>query len=179
MVSIPNISVANPRKIVPVSFFFLVFPNISMAVPTRARTGVKDVGFKSCINRLSLEIPPRLRIQAVTVVPTLAPMITWIACPSVISPEFTKPTTITVVAEELWMIEVTPRPVRKPAALFCVSLPRSVFRLFPALLSRESPITFIPKRNRHKPPISVRKSKMFISSPHTLSSFSHVFDPFI
>ncbi len=51
--------------------------------------------------QLPLSIPARLRIHAVTVVPTLAPMITLMACLKVMSPEFTKPTTITVVAEEL------------------------------------------------------------------------------
>ena len=50
---------------------------------------------------LSLEIPLKLRIQAVTVVPTFAPIITLIACFKVIMPELTKPTTITVVADEL------------------------------------------------------------------------------
>ena len=38
--------------------------------------------------------------QAVTVVPTLAPIITPMDCPRVSSPAFTKLTTITVVAEE-------------------------------------------------------------------------------
>ena len=40
-------------------------------------------------------------IQAVNVVPTLAPMITAIDCASVIRPAFTKLTTITVDADEL------------------------------------------------------------------------------
>ena len=45
-------------------------------------------------------MPVRDKIQEVTQVPRLAPIITPTACPSVIRPEFTKPTTITVVAEE-------------------------------------------------------------------------------
>ena len=45
--------------------------------------------------------PKRAMIQAVNVVPTLAPMITAIDCASVIRPAFTKLTTITVDAEEL------------------------------------------------------------------------------
>ena len=72
----PNISVANPRRIVPVSFFLLVFPNMSIAIPISERIGVNDVGFKSRTNTLSLEIPPRLKIHAVTVVPIFAPIIT-------------------------------------------------------------------------------------------------------
>ena len=38
--------------------------------------------------------------QPVTLVPSTAPRITAIACRSRIMPEFTKPTTITLVAEE-------------------------------------------------------------------------------
>ena len=53
------------------------------------------------MNILSLEIPPRLNIHAVTVVPIFAPIITPIDCLRDIIPEFTKPTTITVVADEL------------------------------------------------------------------------------
>ena len=45
--------------------------------------------------------PKRAIIQAVNVVPTLAPIITAIDCDNVISPAFTKLTTMTVEAEEL------------------------------------------------------------------------------
>ena len=44
-----------------------------------ASTGVKEVGFKSCTQKLPESMPPRLRSQAVTVVPTLAPMMTLMA----------------------------------------------------------------------------------------------------
>ena len=76
MVSMPNISVAKPRRISPVSFFLPLLPIIYSATPTSARIGVKDVGLRSCIKKLSLWMPDRLRIHAVTVVPTLAPMMT-------------------------------------------------------------------------------------------------------
>ena len=56
--------------------------------------------------KLSPLIPPSDNNHPVTVVPMLAPMMTWIACLKFISPEFTNPTTITVVAEELWIIAV-------------------------------------------------------------------------
>ena len=80
-----------------------------------ARTGVKELGFKSCTQTLPESMPLRLKSQAVTVVPTFAPMMTLIAWRSVMRPELTKPTTMTVVAEELWMMAVMQRPVRKPA----------------------------------------------------------------
>ena len=44
--------------------------------------------------------PKREMIQAVTVVPILAPIITVIDCSKVSNPAFTKLTTITVVADE-------------------------------------------------------------------------------
>ena len=101
MVSIPNISVAKPSKIVPVSLLLLDFKNIVITMPKTARTGVNEVGFKSFTKRLSPSIPASDKIQAVTVVPMFAPIITFIAWRSFITPELTKPTTITVVAEEL------------------------------------------------------------------------------
>ena len=42
------------------------------------------------------------------------------------SPELTKPTTITVVADEDWMIAVVTNPSRKPFAGFEVSRSRMV-----------------------------------------------------
>ena len=169
IVSIPNISVAKPSRIVPVSFFLSDLENIRNTVPTSASTGVKEVGLRSRMKKLSPEMPPRLKIHAVTVVPMFAPIITPMDCRSVISFELTKPTTITVVAEELWMTAVTPIPVRKPLILLFVSLPSSALRPFPARRSRPSPITFIPNRNRQRPPIIVNASKIVIrTSPDVL-----------
>ena len=101
IVSMPNISVANPSKMAPVSFFLVSFRNIKKIMPRKASTGVKEEGFKSRTNRLPLSIPDRLKIHAVTVVPIFAPIITLMACVRDIRPELTKPTTMTVVAEEL------------------------------------------------------------------------------
>ncbi len=163
MVSMPNIKVEKPKRMVPVSFFLLVFPNMKRTVPTVARMGVKDVGFNMRIKKLSLEMPLRLKSHAVTVVPTFAPIITFIACFKVITPELTKPTTITVAAEELCITAVTIRPVRKPAVLLWVSLARSSFKLPSARRSSASLITLIPNRNRLKPPASVKASKIPIT----------------
>jgi hypothetical protein len=79
-----------------------------------------------------------------------------------ISPEFTKPTTMTVVAEELCITAVTPRPRRKPDIFLLVILPRMVLSLLPARFSSASPMSFMPKRKRLRPPMRVRKSNMFI-----------------
>ena len=131
-------------------------------IPINASTGVKDDGLSSCRKKFPPEIPLRLRIHAVTVVPTLAPIIRLKDCLRVIRPELTKPTTMTVVAEELWMAAVTTRPVRKPTNLLSVSLPRILFRLFPARLSRACPMMFIPNRKRLSPPINVSTSNKSI-----------------
>ncbi len=82
-------------------------------MPIKAKTAEKDVGLSSCINTLSPSIPERLKIHAVTVVPTLAPIIIPIACLSFIIPEFTKPTTITVVADDDCITAVTAAPSKK------------------------------------------------------------------
>ena len=132
IVSMPNISVAKPSRIIPVSLRLLFFAVMKKMMPTKARIGVNAEGFRRLTKKVWLSMPARLRIQAVTVVPMLAPMMTLTACRRVMSPELTKPTTMTVVAEELCMIAVTPMPVRRPANLFVVSRPSSCFKPFPA-----------------------------------------------
>ena len=116
----------------------------------------------SWTNRFPLSIPARLRNHAVTVVPMLAPIMMLIACFSVMRPELTKPTTITVVAEELCITAVTPRPVRSPASLPAVSFSRRDRSCPPARRSRACPIRLMPNRNRLSPPIKVSASKTFI-----------------
>ena len=82
------------------SFFLLSFVSIIIKIPINAKIGANEDGFKSCIKKFSLSIPVRLKIQEVIVVPTLAPMIIPTAWDNFIIPELTKPTTITVVAED-------------------------------------------------------------------------------
>ena len=90
----------NPARMPPTLLRFSFFENIKRNTPITARTGAKEDGFKRFIIKLSPLIPVSERIQAVAVVPTLAPMITPIALESSIMPEFTKPTAITVTAED-------------------------------------------------------------------------------
>ena len=75
--------------------------------------GLKFAGFSISISNPVPCTPSRLRIHAVTVVPTLEPKITPMACCSVMTPLLTKPTTITVVAPELWITAVTAIPSKK------------------------------------------------------------------
>ena len=109
----PVISTANPIMMVPTPFLRSLL-HIYRMMPMKASTGLKEVGFIIWISRLSPSRPDRLRIQLVTVVPTLLPMMTPMAWCSCMMPLFTKPTTITVVALELWMTAVTTKPRKKP-----------------------------------------------------------------
>ena len=115
-------------------------------------------------------MPLRLRIQAVTVVPTFAPMMTLMACPRVSSPELTKPTTMTVVADDDWITAVTARPVSRPENRPLVSFARMAFSEPPARFSSAVPITLMPNRNRLSEPSMVKKSKIVISQ-RSLSVF--------
>ena len=47
MVSMPNISVAKPSRIMPVSFLRLLFVNMYRMTPITASTGVKEDGLSS------------------------------------------------------------------------------------------------------------------------------------
>ena len=88
--------------------------------------------------------PNRAMIHAVKVVPTLAPNITAIDCPSVIRPAFTKLTTITVDAEELCIRAVISIPVSIPVNRLRVMAERMPRRRSPAAFCNPSLITFIP-----------------------------------
>jgi len=80
----------------------------------------------------------------VMVVPILAPMMIHTACFSVIMPELTKPTTMTVVAEEDWMTAVMPAPTRMPRKRLEVSRSRMPFMRLPAAASRPALIICMP-----------------------------------
>ena len=56
-------------------------------------------------------------ICAVIVVPMFAPMVMVVACVRVMTPALTRPTTITVVSEELWITAVTAVPMPTPTRL--------------------------------------------------------------
>lgn len=106
-----------------------------------------------------LTLNPKIEIiQAVTVVPTLAPMITAIDCAKDINPALTKLTTITVDAEELWIKAVIRIPVNTPANLFLVITESILRNRSPATFCNPSLITFIPYRKRPTEPSNVRKS---------------------
>ena len=165
IMSIPVIRTMKPRRTAPRFFFCsFFFKNIVNTIPITARIGAKEDGFNIFIIKLPPSSPVKLSNQAVIVVPTLAPMIIPTACSSFMIPEFTKPTTITVVAEEDWITAVTPAPNNTAISLFAVSFSRIFSRRPPDAFSRPSPITSIPNRNSARPPSIVNTPKMSIIS---------------
>ena len=163
IISIPNISTVNPRSIPPISCFFSDLVNMRNIIPITASIGEKDEGFNILINILSLCIPVRLSIHDVTVVPIFAPMMIPTACLSFMMPEFTSPTTITVVADDDWITPVTAAPSRTPFIGVDVSFSSIFSSLPPAVLARPSPITFIPYKNIASPPRRDNTLKISIS----------------
>lgn len=97
-------------------------------------------------------------IQAVTVVPIFAPIITPIDCSNVNKPAFTKLTTMTVVAEDDWISAVINMPVNTPVTRFVVIAVRIFLSLSPANFCKPSLIIFIPYRNKAKDPSNFKKS---------------------
>ena len=85
--------------------------------------------------------------------------------------DFGTATTVTVVAEELWIMAVMPRPVRKPTNTRLVILSSRVRSLPPARRSRAWPIRFMPNRNRHSPPTSVSALKIVIDVTPSIRRF--------
>ena len=163
----------------PISRFFVFsFSVIVKIMPIAARTGAKDDGFKSCTHTLALSIPVKESSQEVTVVPIFAPIIIPTACESCMMPEFTKPTTITVVAEDDWITAVTAAPSNTAMIRFFVSFSKICSILPPESFASPSPMTFIPNRNIARPPINVSTPKMSIDSPSCFTYFSFIFHTF-
>ncbi len=116
-------SSANPITNSPMFFLFSDF--IMLRMNPTAISGTARIEI-SALN------PSSEMIQAVIVVPILAPIITPIACKSVSSPALTNPTTITVVALEDCIMEVMTSPVITPLKRFDVIEERSLRSLSPA-----------------------------------------------
>ena len=115
--------------------------NTTRATPTKASSGA---------------MTPTSRAMScpVMVVPMLAPMMIHTACRRVIMPEFTNPTTITVVAEEDWMTAVMPAPTSTPKIRLEVSRSKIRFIWLPAAASRPELIICMPYRKSARPPSS-------------------------
>ena len=120
-----------PAIMPPMCWAFLFLKNTIGTTPTKAIRGARAPISKA------MSCP-------VMVVPMLAPMIIHMAWFKVIRPEFTNPTTMTVVAEEDWIIAVIPAPTKTPKNRFAVSRSRICFMRLPATASRFVLIICIP-----------------------------------
>ena len=125
--------------------------SIIMNTPTSASRGEKFSGLSMARNRLSLWMPVRLKSQAVRVVPMLAPKITLRVWEKCMMPELTRPTSMTVEAEDDCMAMVitapSPRLMRGLAVIF-FRVPSS---LPPERRSRLWLMTCMPKRKNARP----------------------------
>ena len=113
MSCMPNISTAKPSRISPTWRWSWRLENIRSRIPVTAMAAAR-VEVENSVAQLAPETLDRAMIQPVMLVPISAPWITGSACCSFIMPEFTKPTTITEVAEEDWIMAVTPVPSSTP-----------------------------------------------------------------
>ena len=137
IICIPYIRNARPNSIDAVSDFFESFLNTSsMIIAANAMIGVNVRGFKNCTHISSLLTPISDIIHDVTDVPRFAPIIMPIACPRFRMPEFTNPTTITVVVADDWITAVITTPSRNPLNLVEVAAASRVFSFPPAFFSR-------------------------------------------
>ena len=138
-----------------------------------ARTGEKLAGFRNCIKKLSLSIPDKLKIQDVIVVPILAPMMIPMACDNFIIPEFTKPTTITVVAEEDCITAVTKAPRQTARSGLDVNFYKIRSNFPPDIFVNPSPIVCIPYRKSARPPSMESTPKIFMGFSFQIAYFKY------
>ena len=170
MVFMPYIRTAKPTRILPMFFRLSLFPAVMVRItPMAASTGEKELGFKSFKKMLLPSIPTRDNSQEVTVVPMLAPIMMPTAWVRFIIPELTKPTTITVVAEEDWITAVTSRPSSTAIIFFLVSFSRICSSRPPESITSPSPMADIPNKNSARPPIKLSTPKISIAFPLFLS----------
>ena len=87
-------------------------------------------------------------------VPTLEPIITPNESQKFTMPEFTRPTSITVMAEEDCMAMVIPAPKKKLKNWLLVTFFRVCSRAPPAMVSSPPDIIFMPNIKNARPPKS-------------------------
>ena len=120
-------------------------------------TKAKNINGMAMVAILQLPSPKlRAKIQAVTVVPMFAPMMTAMALPRANRPALTKLTIISVVAVELCTMAVTTIPVRMHLKLLEVILAMNTRMRFPAIFCNPPLIKDIPYRNIASEPRSFR-----------------------
>ena len=138
IVVIPTKRIPNPTIMLEISFDERLLPVSMMITPIIIAIGARLAGLKNFAHS-TLDTS-----QPVTVVPIFAPMMTPIAWDRFMIPAFTNPTTITVVADELWITAVINAPSITPKSLFFVSASNRDFILLPAAFSKPCAMICIP-----------------------------------
>ena len=154
-----------PRSIWPTSRSRSPLASIKSRMPAMAMAGARVEGEMSR-SKKPPSPPLRRRIWPVMVVPMLAPIMTPMAWRSFITRALTRPTTMTVAAEEDWMAAVTTAPSSTPLMTLPVSRSRIRSSRPSEAFSRLPPNTDMPYRNRASPPnrlIKPKKSKSWSS----------------
>ena len=121
-----------------VCFIRSVLANSRMTVPIMSKIGAKKSGLKNDPHS-DMETS-----QPVIVVPMLAPMIIPMAWLRSISRALTNPTTMTVVAEDDWIMAVIKAPTSTPTTRLLVSIASSFLVFAPADFCNPSAISCIP-----------------------------------
>ena len=158
----PVMSMEKPMRTWPASRLRPCLQVIISSMPTRARRGEKDSGLSILSQILSPSMPAALNIQAVSVVPILEPIMTPMVWDSSIMPEFTRPTSITVMAEEDCMAMVITAPRARPFHRFEVITLSTDSSLPPTIFSRADDSTFMPYKKKARPPSRVKTEKISI-----------------
>ena len=159
IISMPINSTPRPAMIWPMWWALGILTKTTMATPMKAKRGARAPTSRA------ISCP-------VIVVPILAPMMIQTAWFRVIIPELTKPTTMTVVAEEDWITAVMPAPTRTPRKRLAVSRSRISFILLPAAASRPELIICMPYRNSARPPKRLRRPETDIGIPPSINTAS-------
>ena len=144
MNSMPVISTEKPTSTRPMSRRRCFLEAMMSKMPMKASRGEKFLGLRSCTKTLLLSRPARDRIQAVMVVPMLEPMMTPMDWLRVMTPELTRPTSMTVTAEEDWMATVMPIPSSRLLRGLEVMRLSRLSSLPPAIFSRLLDIRSMP-----------------------------------
>ena len=139
----PYIRTAKPTMILPRSCRLVFLDIMIRTAPMIAMTGEKFFGFSSSI-RPPPSTPVRVRIQLVTVVPMLEPIRTLIVCGNSIRPELTRPTSMTVIADEDWIATVMPAPSPMPRIGLDVAFLKDRSKEPPAILPNPPDMTCMP-----------------------------------
>ena len=142
----PTNRIPKPMQISPTVLVLLLLMNMISTIPMNSAMGANVSVSKSHSSQLSPldSRKARVVIQAVMVVPMLAPMTMDTACFRFSTPAPIRATARTMVAVELWITAVTSAPVRTPTITLLVTFSRTRFRVSPELFFRPSPMTSIP-----------------------------------